>query len=273
MRYLIFIIFFISIIPIVCAETTIAQMEGYWILTGELTNTNPYTVFVAVPDNITYSYKTLKSSDDFLSVNLNDNSPPINTVVVYTTVLNGKEGFWIPPYSTAEISIGGVINYSLTIDDSQNDYDISGPALVNRLEVLDLNTIFPIYKKGVKLNEFKLWVSGNISKSEDTDVLSIIVPAPVVLNDYYKFNKLLGKYDADVWIDSYNKYIDEHEQISYKQNPELYEIDDALVPIMDDDFGMDVNLKIFDVPAMAFTTESSESIDFAYTMYWDEKYN
>ena len=259
----------------VCAETTIAQMEGYWTLTGELTNTNPYTVFVAVPANMSYSYKTLKSSsDDFLKVNLNDelNNSPVG-IVFYDTVLNGKKGFWMPPYTTMKIYIAGIYDYSLNIDETATNYDISGPALVDKSKLIDVKTIFPIYKKGIKLNEFKLYVRGNISKSNNTDILSIVVPAPVVLKDYYKFNKLLGKYDADVWIGSYNKYIDEHKKISYKQNPELYEIDDALIPIMDDDFGMDVNIKIFDVPAMAFTTESSKSIDFAYTMYWDEKYN
>jgi len=273
MRYIIFIIF-ISFIPIVCAESAIADMNGYWTLTGELTNTNPYTVFVAVPDNITYSYKTLKSSDDFLSVSLKDNSPPpINTLVIYTTVLNGKEGFWMPPYSTAKISIGGVINYSLTIDDSQNGYDISGPALVNRLELLELNTIFPIYKRGVKFDNFKLYVHGSIKKSDDTDTVSMIIPAPIAIKNYYKFNKIKGSHDIDVWIDSYNKYIERHKKISYKQNPELYEVDDALIPTMDDDFGMDIKLKVFDVPAMVFTTSSSEPIDYRYVMYWDNKHD
>ena len=66
MKYIIPIILLIVLIPIGFAETAIATMDGYWVLTGEITNANPYTVFVAVPDNIDYTDKTLKSSNDFL---------------------------------------------------------------------------------------------------------------------------------------------------------------------------------------------------------------
>ena len=69
------------------------------------------------------------------------------------------------------------------------------------------------------------------------------------------------------------EYINKHKKTAYKQNPELYNIDDALVPNMDDSFGSGVNLKLFDVPAMAFTTSDKQPIDFAYVMYWDKEYN
>jgi hypothetical protein len=280
MKHLIPIFFtiLVLIIPSACSAATIAAMEGDWELSGEITNTNPYTVFVVVPDSGDLSDKSLKSSDDFVMVSpensLNESESPLtadnDTSLV---IMNGKKGFWLPPYTTKKIKLKGKYGSTFSVDDSQSNYDISGPALVSSTKLIDLKTILPIYKKGVKLNEFKLWVTGNISKSEDTDVLSIIIPAPVVLNNYYKFNKVLGQYDKDVWIDSYNDYVTKHKEISYKQNPELYEIDDTLIPNMDDDLGMDVKLKIFDVPAMVFTTTSSESIDFAYTMYWDENYN
>ena len=273
MRHLIFIMFFISLIPTVFAENTISNIDSHWTLTGYLTNTNPYTVFVAVPDNITYSQKTLKSSDDFLKVSLDDNSPSINISTSHTTVLNGKKGFWMPPYTTVKIKMRGVIDYTISTDGSQNGYDVSGPALVDSVKVMDLKTIFPIYKKGVKFDNFRLYVRGSLTKSDNIDTLSLIMPAPLVIKNYYKFDKVIGTHDIDVWTDSYNKYVNKHKKLKYKQNSELYNIDDALVPKMDNDFGMDIKLKTFDVPAMVFTTSSSEPIDYGYVMYWDNKYN
>jgi len=271
---LIFFTILVLTIPSSCMGADIATIEGEWKLSGEITNTNPYTVFVIFPDEVALSEKSLKSSDDFSIVSLNDES---NNSLIWVDFdntllkLNGKRGFWMPPYTTMKIFMNSNYSYTLGADESATNFDISGPALVSSTKLIDVKTMFPIYKKGVKLNEFKLWVSGNIHKSEDTDVLSIIIPAPVVLSNYYKFNKILGKYDKDVWIDSYNDYITKHKKMNYKQNPELYEIDDTLIPNMDDDvLGMDVKLKIFDVPAMVFTTTSSESLDFAYTMYWNE---
>ena len=269
MKYLIFIMLFISIVPMVCAETTIATMDGYWTLTGEITNTNPYTVFIAVPDEINYYNKSLKSSDNFLKVNLTDNNVnTTNAVGFYSTVLNGKKGFWIPPYTTVKIKINGIMDYSLNIDEKQDNYDVSGPALVDKTKILDLKQLFPAYKKGIKLDRFRLYVRGSIKKSDNTDVVSLIVPAPLVLKDYCRFNKILGKYDTDVWVDSYNAYINNHKKLSSKK-PNLDVFDDALVPNMEDDLGMDVHLKLFDVPAMTFTTSSSKDIDYAYAMYWD----
>ncbi len=262
------------IIPTIHSET-IATMDGYWSLTGEITNTNPYTVFVAVPDKTEYTAKSLKSSKDFLKVSLNDelnNSP--TGLVFYNTVLNGKKGFWIPPYTTVKIKAIGLFNYTLSADESQTNYDVAGPALVDTTKVLYLKQVFPIYKKGIMPNNFKLYVRGSIKKSDSIDTLSLIMPAPLVIKNYYKFDKVIGTHDIDVWIDSYNKYIDKHKKIKYKQNPELYNnIDDALVPKMDNDFGMDIKLKTFDVPAMVFTTSSSEPIDYGYVMYWDNNHN
>ena len=274
MKYIIPIILLIVLIPIGFAETAIATMDGYWVLTGEITNANPYTVFVAVPDNIDYTDKTLKSSNDFLKVSLSGNivDNPDGTVF-YNTILNGKRGFWIPPYTTVKISREGILNYTLNIDESQVNYDIAGLALVDTTKILNLKQVFPIYQKGIMLDNFKLYVRGSIIKSDNSEVISIIVPAPLVLDNYYQFNKIFGKYDVDIWVSSYNEYINKHKKTAYKQNPELYNIDDALVPNMDDSFGSGVNLKLFDVPAMAFTTSDKQPIDFAYVMYWDKKYN
>ena len=277
MKHLILIFFAILVltIPSSCMGATIATMEGEWILSGEITNTNPYTIFVIVPEYVTTQIISLKSSDDFLSVGLNE----ANNSVIYVDfdntelILNGESGFWMPPYTTMKISMDSDYNYILSAGGTTTNYEISNPALVSGTKVIDVKTIFPIYKKGIKLSNFKLHVRGNVCKSEDTDVLSIVIPAPVVLDNYYRFNKILGKYDKDVWVNSYNEYIKKHEKINYNQNSELYEIDDALIPKMDDDLGMDIKLKIFDVPAMVFTTSSSEPIDFTYTMYWNENYD
>jgi hypothetical protein len=274
-KYLLPLILFVIIPPTTCAETTIATMNCYWYLTGDLTNTNPYTVFVSVPDNVSYSSKSLKAPDDFLKITLNDNdTPTYNTIVFYNTILNGKKGFWMPPYSTIKIHMGGIWNFSLTESDSQENYGVSGPGLVNELKVIDLQTLFPTYKQGVKFDNFKLYVHGSISKSPDTTTLSLIIPTPVALKGYYRFGKIVGDHDIDIWTDSYNEYIDKHEKIKYKQNPDIYDTDDALVPTMDDDLGnSNLKIKIFDVPAMVFTTSSYEPLDFKYAMYWDKNYN
>lgn len=250
-------------------------MNGYWTLTGEITNTNPYTVFVAVPDKIEFTDKSLISSKDFLKVSLSDNIEN-NTrgVVFYNAVLNGKKGFWIPPYTTMKINTVGLLDYTLNVDESQTNYDIAGPALVDTTKILNLKKVFPIYKKGVMLDDFKLYVRGSIKK-QNSEVISMVVPAPLVLKDYYQFNKVLGRHDIDVWVDSYNSYIHKHKEMTYKQNPDLYNnVDDALVPNMGDDLGNEnINLKLFDVPAMVFTTSDNHNIDYAYVIYWDKKYS
>ncbi|ABR56909.1 hypothetical protein [Methanococcus aeolicus] len=272
MKYIFFIIFFIIFMPLVNGETAIANMDTYWTLTGEITNANPYSVFIAPMQDDILSDKLLKSSNNFELLTINGN--PINNTEldISTITLNGIEGFWMPPYSTVKLKFGQEIEHIISSDGTANSYDVVGPGLVNKVETMNIKTLFEARKKGILLNEFKLYVRGSVVKSDDTDILSLILPCPLVLDGYYKFNKIMGTKDIDVWTDSYNNYLDKHSKVSHKQNPELYEIDDTLVPNMDNAFGMNLELNVFDVPAMVFTTSEKQPIDFAYTMYWDEKY-
>ena len=45
-------------------ETTIAELYTYWKLTGEITNTYPYSVFISIPEDIEYSLKSLGTPKD-----------------------------------------------------------------------------------------------------------------------------------------------------------------------------------------------------------------
>ncbi len=270
------VLFIILFSPSVFADT-IASMDGYWTLSGELINTNPYTVFITIPSNLTYTTQSLKSSDDFTVLTVKDNVNSITAWAEYNSILNGEKGFWMPPYSKVQVELRGVINCSLDSSNAQDKYEISGPALVDTVKLINLKNIFPVYKEGVELNNFNLYVQGSILKSNNTDTISMIIPAPIVLQNYYQFDKIVNDHNVDVWVYSYNNYITKHEKLAEHktQNPELYNnLDEALIPNMDDEgIGVDIKPKIFDVPAMVFTTSSKEPLSFAYTMYWDYKYS
>ena len=273
MKYIFFLIFFIISIPLVSGETAIANMDTYLTLTGEITNTNPYSVFISTTQNISLTDKSLNSPNNFELLTVNSTVINNTELNLNTITLNGIEGFWMPPYSTVKLKFGQEKEHTISSDGTAGSYEVVGPGLVNKVETINIKTLFEARKKGILLNEFKLYVRGSVEKSDDTDMLSLILPSPIVLEGYYKFNKIMGTKDIDVWKDSYNDYLKGHDKISHKENPELYEIDDTLVPKMDTDFGIDTKLNVFDVPAMVFATSEKQPIDFAYTMYWDEKYS
>jgi hypothetical protein len=270
-KLLILILLFSLLLHSNFGERTIAQMSITYKLTGEITNTNPYSIFVAVPSNITFEEKTLPKPKDFLDVSVSTTQTP--GIVFYETVFNGKEGFWIPPYTTVKINIYHYlpITYDIKIDESQENYDVVGPVVINKVDVIDLNKLFPDAKyKGIKIGKFKLYVRGYIVKGNDTESISITLPAPLVIENYDEFHKILGKEDVDVWERSYNDW--------YKNQMKRKNINidnnDPLVPKMDDSLLLDDNInsefEIFDVPIMAFTTSSSQPINFYYIIY---KYN
>jgi len=263
------------VIPLGYSETTIASMDVYWSLTGEITNLYPYSVFVAVPDNITYSEKTLKSSQDFLTVSLIEGLSYYDMIIPdkeHITTLNGKEGFWIPPYTTTKIKIYGNGTYSLVADNVQENFDVSGPGVVTTTGIINPSEIFPMAKRnGIKLGDFKLYVRGTIKK-ENTDVLGIVIPAPMILKDYYRFNKIMGRYDADIWMDSYSKWVEDHtsKRKYYDTEYSNWLLDNSLIPTI----GYEINtisLKPFDIPAISYTTSSSKDVEFSYKMYWKEE--
>jgi len=270
-KLLILILLFSLFLPPNFGERTIAHMSITYKLTGEITNTNPYSIFVAVPSNITFEEKTLLKPKDFLDVNIEKTESSSN--ISHSTVFNGKEGFWVPPYTTVKINIYHYlpITYDITIDESQKSYDVVGPVVANKVNVINLNKLFPDAKyKGIKIGNFKLYVRGYIVKGNDTESISMIVPAPLVIENYDEFHKILGKEDVDVWERSYNDW--------YKNQMKRKNINidnnDPLVPKMDDSLLLDDNInsefEIFDVPIMAFTTSSSQPINFYYIIY---KYN
>ena len=272
-KLVIFIILCSLFLHISFGDRIIAEMSITYKLTGEITNTNPYSVFIAVPSNITFEEKTLPKPEDFLNVNINkkngESIPSSNS----NTTFNGKIGFWAPPYTTVKVVIYNYnpIVYDITVDDSKNSYDVVGPAVVNKVNVIDLKKIFHDTKyKGIKIGKFKLYVNGYIVKGNDTESLSIIIPTPLVIDEYNDFHKILGKRDANIWIPSYNIWY----RNQMKRKNINVDIDDPLIPKMDDslllDDGINSNFKILDIPAMAFTTSSDEPIKFYYIIY---KYN
>ncbi|HID47683.1 MAG TPA: hypothetical protein EYP47_03230 [Methanococcaceae archaeon] len=276
----------ITIKPVLATDKTICQISGTWKLSFEITNTNPYTVFVAIPDEIVYYDKSLKYYKDFQKLNV---SGVVTTYVDDNyTVLNGEKGIWIPPYTTVKVYKDGIFVYSLSTTVYPNRFKVIGPALMDTTSVFDdFQLENTIYKYGVRIGNYKLLVHGKVVKNSNTDELSMIIPAPLVLKNYDTFHKLLGRYDVDMWVDSYTEYIEKHHKMyddkrkrmvlertselhSSSTSPFVPHVDDALIPEMDKDFvDKDLNLRPFDVPAIVFTTKDGEfkPLEFSYVMY------
>lgn len=271
MRAAIPLIFFLLVFLSQTYAETIGNISGYWKLSFEITNTNPYTVFVAIPYELEFTNKPLIFSKDFNILNVLGNIFTYQDSMDFYTILNGELGFWIPPYTKVNVYRRGNFTYLLNTNDFNDEYKVVGPALVNNIMIFnEKEQMDLLYKEGVRVNNYRLYVRGKFLKSQDSNVVSIVIPAPLVLKDYSKFNKIIGKGDVDIWVDSYNDYIRGHEKISYKMHPELYDAfnDDTLIPRMltePDDVNM--NIKLFDVPAMVFTTSDNSPIEFSYVMY------
>lgn len=267
---------------------TICKIEGTWRLSFEITNTNPYTVFVAIPENIHFSDRSLKYSTDFTKLSINVEVTTNKDMNDYYTTLNGKIGIWIPPYTTVKIYKNGNFSYILNTPGVEDEFKVIGPALVDVIKVFDETQLKSLYKYGIIVDNYRLYVDGKIIKSPDTEVISMVIPAPLVLDDYDSFRKLVGRYDVDIWVDSYREYIKGHKRIALRRYSQLYNsIDDSLIPNIDDDLvvynsldsavealdndlrSKDIHLKLFDVPAMVFTTDDGEykPLRFSYVMY------
>jgi len=272
------ILFLLFILPQTSAEI-IGEIEGTWKLSFEITNTNPYTVFVAIPDYINFSDKSLKYSTDFTELNTIGIVTTNKDTKDYYTTLNGEVGVWIPPYTTVKIYKDGSFLFLLNAPVERDKFKVVGPALMNMTCVFNEIQLKPLYRYGIRVSNYKLYVNGKIIKSYDAESMSIVIPAPLVLKDYDSFHKIIGRYNTDIWIDSYRKYVYEHKKMSSKRYSELQNsindilvpmTDDILVPVMDDNLrNKDANLKPFDVPAMVFTTDDGEikSLEFSYVMY------
>jgi len=267
-------------------DKTLCQIYGNWKLSFEITNTNPYTVFVAIPEAIECYNKSLKYYKDFKKVNVS------GVVATYVdrdmVVVNGERGIWVPPYTTVKVYRHGIFIYNIGTTVMPNKFKVIGPVLVNTTWVIDDFLLENyIYKYGVKIGNYRLVVHGKIVKKPDTDVLSMVIPAPLVLKNYDRFHKLLGRHDVDIWVNSYNDYIEKHHKLyderreiavlekgselhNLMSSPFIPSVDDALIPERNRDFvDKDLNLRPFDVPAMVFTTDDGDmkALEFAYVMY------
>ncbi|MBW9222553.1 hypothetical protein KKP97_05860 [Methanothermococcus sp. SCGC AD-155-C09] len=274
MRSYILLFFTVITLPLVSGEYTLNTIDAYWKISYEITNTNPYTVFVVMPYNINFSNVLIKLPKDFTTLNVSGFTFTNQDYGEIYTTLNEELGFWVPPYTTVKIHRDGILSYMLIPnipDNAQNEFRVAGPAIMNNITIFDEKERMKLlHKEGVKI-KYKLYVRGKFLKSKNSNVVSMVIPAPLVLKNYHTFNKIVGKGDVDIWVDSYNDYIRKHEKISYKMHPELYDNvfnDDTLIPKMltepDDD---SMNIKLFDVPAMVFTTSDDKPIEFSYVMY------
>jgi len=265
----------VTISPIIPENKNICQLYGSWKLSLEITNTNPYTVFVAIPDTVwSYDLK-LPYSEDFQKLIVW--GIVATSVDKNTTVLNGERGVWIPPYTTVKVQRHGFFVYYLNVSVIPDKHKVVGPALMDNVWVFDGDLLEThLRKDGVKLSNYRLLVRGKIVKmSNHTEVLSMVIPAPLVLK--------LGRYDVDIWVDSYREYILKHRMLSLKRYSKRYNNkvetpvfyippDDSLIPTIDDIL-VPVRIhdvpKPFDVPAMVLTTDDGnhKSIEFSYVMY------
>ncbi|MBA2862428.1 hypothetical protein [Methanococcus maripaludis] len=274
-KYLTIFLLLISIIPNVHSETNVANMDIYWSLTGEITNMRPYSIFITIPEEIEYIDKDLKTSKNFMTLTNGEDDEESSTdevtvVITPRSNLNGQEGFWLPPYTTAKIKMYSTSTDILTTteDDDEDDdgvvrtMEIVGPAAYPKTKLIDLSEIIPASKQqGIELDNFKLYVRGSVEK-KDIGVMSILVPAPIVLKDYSKCDKVISKYSVNTWVDSYSEWVNDHNELSSYGSTLL---DSTLVPAFDLSPGF---YKTFDVPALVYTTSSDQELSFSYSMYW-----
>ena len=172
------------ILPQISAKT-ICNIEGTWKLSFEITNTNPYAVFVAIPEEIYFFDRPLdlEYSEDFLKLDIDGKIATNEDIEDYYTTFNGKIGIWIPPYSTVKIDKDGNFSYNLSTY-NWNGFKVVGPALMDTTKILSETQMMSLYKYGIKVHNYKLYVNGKIVKSPNTEVISIVIPAPLVLENY-----------------------------------------------------------------------------------------
>jgi len=284
-KYFFIFLFLIFTLNSVSAETDVATMNTYWTLTGEITNLYPYSVFITIPEEIEYQTKDLKVSKNFIKLKNGEetdddeeetSTDPVTFDISPTSELNGKNGFWLSPYTTAKFKMYSNRTDVLTTDETDEEddeedgivrtMDIAGPSAYPKTKVIDLKELIPASKKqGIKLDNFKLYVRGSVKK-EDTEVMSVVIPAPIVLKDYGSCDKFISKYSVNKWVDSYSGWVGGHNEISNYGSALL---DNSLIPEFD--YGI-TYYKTFDVPALVYTTSSNKEFDFSYKMYWYDEY-
>ena len=280
---ILFLIFFITF-PIVFAQSeTVNTPEAFgkihlsYTIIGEITNLNPYSIFVAIPDGqITIeSYKSLPLPSKGItpaSISESGGITYYHLKPERLTKFNKKEGFWLPPYTTTKLKLR-VYDYNLTVyvgTSTENDYRVIGPAVANTYKVLKIENLFPhASQEHIKLGNFKLYVDGYIEIYKNVGTSSVIIPLPLVLDNYKDLRILKDKNAPDVWVNYYDWY---HNFINTKNYNLIKELEKEISdfdPMLSYDFN-EFEVKKKEYPAMAFTIdEGGGKIEFYYTMEWD----
>ncbi|WP_456417554.1 hypothetical protein [Methanocaldococcus sp.] len=256
---------------------------SYYIV-GEITNLNPYSVFIAIPDgniNIETSNTLPIPSSGVIQATINTS----NNITYYLlkpsslTEFNKKLGFWLPPYTTTKIKLA-VYDYNMTINinaPKEYNFRVIGPAVVNTYKVISIKDMFPkALEEHIRLNNFKLYVYGyleiynepilNENESIMSSGSSLILPLPLAFKNY-KDIQIVN--DNGIWInyyDWYNNFIN----ITINNN-EIKNYDSDFDPTLTNDVLLgNLNINRY-FPAMAFTvSDSSGKIKFYYTVDWKE---
>lgn len=267
-------------------ETTIptenlGKIHLSYSIVGEITNLNPYSVFVAIPDGQIEieGSETLPSPNDGI-IELTMNKP--ENVIYYQikpeklTKFNKKYGFWLPPYTTAKIKLS-VYDYNISLDieaPTEYKFRVIGPAVSNTYYTIDIKNMFPYAsKEHIKLGTFKLYVSGDIETS-NSESFSIVLPLPIALKDYDDITIIKDERAPDIWVNYYDWYHNFMNTKHYYLKKELEddELSSDFDPTISDDDFDDIYFKKEYFPAMAFTVNNGGGkIEFYYIMEWKDR--
>jgi hypothetical protein len=270
---------------------TFGKIHLSYSIIGEITNLNPYSIFIAMPDGYIEieSSETLPIPSDGV-IQATIEKPENVTYYILKpeklTKFNKKFGFWLPPYTTTKIKLR-VYDCNMSIDiESPTEYKfrVIGPAVSNTYNVINIKDIFPYAsKEHIKLGKFKLYVDGYVEiYSESTTNLennkpvigsgasSIIIPLPLVLKDYKNINLIKDNKAPDIWVNYYDWYHNFMNTKDYYLMKELEKEDVSdFDPTLSDDFD-DIDFEDKYFPAMAFTvSDGGGKIEFYYTMEWE----
>jgi hypothetical protein len=267
------IMLFIST-PTVFSEA-LGEFHLTYKITGEITNLNPYSVFIAMPDGqvVIEDSGTLPAPSGVIQANL----IPSENITYYhikpdLTTFNKKAGFWLPPYTTTKIKLA-VYDYNISIDVSpptEYDYRVVEPIVANTYKILKIERMFPYAsKEHIKLGNFKLYVDGYLEIYRDAGALSVVLPLPIVLDKYEDFYMRKDKKAPDVWVNYYDWYYNFINTKNYYLMKELEKEMSDFDPMISDDFS-EFDFKQKEFPAMVFTVnEGGGKIEFYYTMEWE----
>ncbi|MCS3900676.1 hypothetical protein [Methanococcus voltae] len=124
-----FVLFILISINSTFAETNVASLYTNWEFKGDMTNNNPYSVFVNVPTDVKYEIKELKKVQYFKTLDYEDYDDngyeydTLNVDIDPLSELNSRTGFWIPPYSKITFKFYGAgIDY-LIVDYEEDEED------------------------------------------------------------------------------------------------------------------------------------------------------